>query len=48
MLTCNGTCAARFFMHGAVADKKLCVQPESNITVSFIDTDHVGGVQSKV
>jgi hypothetical protein len=48
MLTCNGTCAAHLFMHGAVADKKLLVQPESSIAVSFIDTDDVGGVESKV
>jgi hypothetical protein len=48
MLTCNGTRAARLFMHGAAADKKLLVQPESSIDVSFIDTYNVGGVQSKV
>jgi hypothetical protein len=48
MFTCNGACAARLFMHDAVADKKLRVQPESSIAVSFIDTDDVGGVQSKV
>jgi hypothetical protein len=35
-------------MHGAVADKKLLVQPEYSIAVSFIDADDVGGVQSKV
>jgi hypothetical protein len=44
MLTCNGTCAARLFMHGAVAYKKLLVQPESSISVSLIDTNDVGGV----
>jgi hypothetical protein len=38
MLTCNGTCAARLFMHGAVAGKKMLLQPESSIDVSFIDT----------
>jgi hypothetical protein len=48
MLTRNGTCAAHMFMHGAVADKKVCVQPESSIAVSFIDTVDVGGMQSKV
>jgi hypothetical protein len=48
MLTCNGTYTARLFMHGAVADKKMLVQPESSIAVSFIDTDDVGGVHSKV
>jgi hypothetical protein len=47
MLTCNGTCAARLFMHGAVADKKIIVQPKFIIAVSFIDTEDVGGVQSK-
>jgi hypothetical protein len=35
-------------MHGAVADKKLLVQPEYSIAVSFIDTDDVSGAQSKV
>jgi hypothetical protein len=48
MLKCNGTCAACLFMHGAVADKKMRVQPGSSITVSFIDTEDIGGVQSKV
>jgi hypothetical protein len=48
MLTYNGTCAARLFIHGAVADEKMLVQQESSIAVSFIDTDDVGGVQSKV
>jgi hypothetical protein len=48
MLTCNGTCAARLFVHGAVADKKMLVQPGSSIAVSFIDANNVGGVQSKV
>jgi hypothetical protein len=31
-------------MHGAVADKKMLVNPQSSIAVSFIDTDDVGGV----
>jgi hypothetical protein len=48
MLTCNGTCAARLFMHGAVADKQLFVQPESSIDVSFIDDNDVGGVHFKI
>jgi hypothetical protein len=47
MLTCNGTCAARLFMDGAVADKKLCVLPESSIDVPFIVIVYVVGVQSK-
>jgi hypothetical protein len=34
-------------MHGDVANK-LLVQTESNIAVSFIDANDVGGVQSKV
>jgi hypothetical protein len=48
MLTCNSTCAARLFMQGDVAERKNLVQPESSIAVSFIDTDDVGGLQSKV
>jgi hypothetical protein len=48
ILTCNGTCALRLFMHGAVADKKLLVQPESSIDVSLNETVDYGGVQSKV
>jgi hypothetical protein len=35
-------------MHGAVADKKNLVQPESSIAVSFIDTNDVVVLQSKV
>jgi hypothetical protein len=48
MLTCKGTCALRLFMHGAIADKNLLVQPESSIAVSFIATVDVGVVQYKV
>jgi hypothetical protein len=48
MLTCNGTCAARLFIQGAAADKKLKVYPESSIAVLLIDAKDVYGVQSKV
>jgi hypothetical protein len=48
MFTCNSTCAEHLFMHSAVADIKMLVQPESSIDVSFIDIEDVGGVQSKV
>jgi hypothetical protein len=48
MLACNGTCTTHVCMHGAVADKKMLVEPVSSIAVSFIDADHVVGVQSKV
>jgi hypothetical protein len=34
-------------LHGAVADKKLLVQPESRIAVSFVVTSVKVGVQSK-
>jgi hypothetical protein len=42
MLTYNGTCATRLFMHGAVADKKMIVQPESSIARSLMITMLVG------
>jgi hypothetical protein len=35
------------FLHGAVADKKMLVQPESKIDVSFVVTSVKDGVQSK-
>jgi hypothetical protein len=35
-------------VQGAVAGKKMLVQPESRIVVSLIDDNDVGGVQSKV
>jgi hypothetical protein len=31
-------------MHGAVADKKMRLQHESSIAVSFIDANNVGGL----
>jgi hypothetical protein len=34
-------------MHGAVADKKMIVQPESSIAAPFIDAKDVGGLHSK-
>jgi hypothetical protein len=40
-------CAAFLSLHGAAADKKLLVQPESIIAVSSIGAFVVGGVQSK-
>jgi hypothetical protein len=47
MLTLSGTCAACFSLHGAVADKKLLVHPESRIAVLFVATSVKDGVQSK-
>jgi hypothetical protein len=47
MLTLSGTCAACLSLHGAVADKKLLVHPESRIAVSFFVTSVMDGVQSK-
>jgi hypothetical protein len=47
MLTLSGTCASCLLLHGAVADKKLLVQPESRIAVSFVVTSVNDGVQSK-
>ena len=48
MLTHSGMCAACLLLHGAVADKKLLVQPESRIAVSFCAASLNDGVQSKV
>jgi hypothetical protein len=47
MLTLSGTCAACLSLHGAAADKKLMVHPESRIAVSFVVTSVNYGVQSK-
>jgi hypothetical protein len=47
MLTLSGTWAACLSLHGAVADKKLLVHPESRIAVSFVVTSLKDGVQSK-
>jgi hypothetical protein len=48
MLTLSRMCAARLLVHGAVADKKLLVQPESRIAVSSVAAVNMVGVQSKV
>jgi hypothetical protein len=47
MLTLSGTCAACLLLHGAVADKKWLVQPESKIALSFVVISVNYGVQSK-
>jgi hypothetical protein len=47
MLTLSGMCAACLSLHGAAADKKLLVHPESRIAVSFFVTLEKDGVQSK-
>jgi hypothetical protein len=47
IFTLSGTCAACLSLHGAVADKKLLVQPESRISVLSFITLGKGGVQSK-
>jgi hypothetical protein len=47
MFMLSGTCAASFSLHGAAADKKLLVQPESRIDVPSVGAFVVVGVQSK-
>jgi hypothetical protein len=47
MLTLSGTCASCLLLHGAVADKKMLVQPGSIIDVSFVVTSVKDGLQSK-
>jgi hypothetical protein len=47
MFTFSGTCAACLSLHGAAADKKLLVQPESRIAVLSFGAFVVVGVQSK-
>jgi hypothetical protein len=47
MLTLSETCAAFLSLHGAAADKKLLVHPESRIAVAFVVTSVKDGVQSK-
>jgi hypothetical protein len=47
MLTLSRMCATCLLMHGAVADKKMLVQAESRIAVSFGVTSVKDGVQSK-
>jgi hypothetical protein len=48
MLTLSGVCAARVLVHGAVADRKLRVQPESSISVQSVVAVNMIGVKSKV
>jgi hypothetical protein len=47
MLTLSGTYAACLSQHGAAADKKLLVQPESKIAVLSVGAFVVVGAQSK-
>jgi hypothetical protein len=47
IFTLSGTCAACLSLHGAAADKKLLVHPESRIAVSSVGAFVVVGVQSK-
>jgi hypothetical protein len=47
MLTLSGTCASCLLLHGAVADKKMMVQPESIIAVLFVVTSLNDGVHYK-
>jgi hypothetical protein len=48
MLTLSEMCAARLLAHGAVADKKILVHPESSIAVSSGVAVNMVGVKSKV
>jgi hypothetical protein len=47
IFTLSGMCAACLSLHGAAADKKLLVHPESRIDVSSVGAFVVVGVQSK-
>jgi hypothetical protein len=47
IFTLSGVCAACLSLHGAAADKKLLVHPESRIAVSYVGAFVVVGVQSK-
>jgi hypothetical protein len=47
MFTLRGACAACLSLHGAAADNKLLVHPESIIAVSFVVALEVVRVQSK-
>jgi hypothetical protein len=42
MFTCNGTCAARLFMQGAIADKQMRVQSQVLLCHSLMLTMLVG------
>jgi hypothetical protein len=48
ILTLSVKCAACLMVHGAVADNKLLVHPESSISVSSVVDVNMVGVQSKV
>jgi hypothetical protein len=47
MFTLSGTCAACLSLHGAAADKKLLVHPESRIAVLSVVALEGVGVQYK-
>jgi hypothetical protein len=47
MFMLRGMCASCLLLHGAVADKKIMVQPESIIAVSFVVTSVKDAVQFK-
>jgi hypothetical protein len=47
MFTLSGTCAACLSLHGAAADRKFLVHPESRISVLSVGASVVVGVQSK-
>jgi hypothetical protein len=46
MFTLSGTCDDFLLLHGAAADKKLLVHPESKLAVSSVVTLGKGGEQS--
>jgi hypothetical protein len=48
MFTLSGMCDVCLMVHGAVADAKLLVHPESSIAVSSAVSVKKFGVQSKV
>jgi hypothetical protein len=48
MLTLSGMCTACLLVHGAVADKKLLVHPESSIALLSVVAVNMFGVKSKV
>jgi hypothetical protein len=47
IFTLSGMCAACVSLHGAAAEKKLMVHPESRIAVSSVGVFVFVGVQSK-
>jgi hypothetical protein len=47
MLALSGTCAVCLSLHGATADKKVLVHPESRIAVSSVVALEKDGVQYK-